>query len=198
MPNVSPYAVASLLLLAASWFPTQPVTPATPPPGPGAVIEAIEGFLRAADEQDAARLEKTFQPRPANSGAVYAPDSKTGELTFQASARQTPYLHFADVAADGKPIHCTDAATATAAVRTQIGGPERELAHRILAIHADCPSGDCSWGSVTFERTFRRDGQRICQPMRATVLVQHQSEPPHMRIFHWHAAPAGPEQLRKG
>jgi len=201
MPNASRYAVASLLLLAASWFPAQPATRATratPPRGPGAVIEAIEGFLRAADEQDAARLEKTFQPRPANSGAVYLPDPKSGELTFQATARQTPYLQFADIAADGKPILCTDAATAIAAVRTQIGGAERELAHRILSIHADCPSGDCSWGSVTFERTFRRDGQRICQPMRALVLVQHQSEPPHMRIFHWHAAPAGPEQLRKG
>jgi len=195
MPNAPRYAVASLLLLAASWLPAHP---ATPPRGPGAVIEAVEGFLRAAAEQDAARLEKAFQPRPAEAGAAYLPDPKTGVLTFQANARLTGYLHFADLAAAGTQITCTDAATAIAAVRTQIHGAERELAHRILSVHADCPSGDCSWASVTFERTFRRDGQRVCQPMRATVLVQHQSEPPHMRIFHWHASPAGPEQLLKG
>ena len=198
MPNAPRCAVASLLLLAASWLPGRPTEPATPPRGPGAVVEAVEGFLRAAAELDLARLEKSFQPRPAEAGAAYLPDPKTGALTFQANVRATGYLHFADLAADGKPILCTDAATAIAAVRTQIGGAERELAHRILAIHADCPSGDCSWASVTFERTFRRDGQRVLQPMRATVLVQHQSEPPHMRIFHWHAAPAGPEQLLKG
>lgn len=195
MPNAPRYAVASLLLVAATWIPPQPTTP---PRGPGAVIEAVEGFLRAADEQDSAGLERSFQPRPAEAGASYLPDPKTGALTCQANSRATGYLHFSDVGADGQQITCSGAAGAIAAVRTRIGGAEREIAHRILSIHADCPSGDGSWGSVTFERTFRRDGQRVLQPMRATVLVQYQGEAPHMRIFHWHASPSGPEQLLKG
>lgn len=195
MPNPLRLAVVPLLLVVASW---QPAQPTVLPRGPGAVLQAIQGFLGAAVEQDAARVQAWFLPKSRQGGADFAIDPKTHELAYQPMERATGYLHFADLGADGKAISCTEVTAVTEAVRTRIGGPERELEHRILSVHADCPSGDCSWGIVEFERSFRRDGQRVCQPMRATVLVQHQSEAPHMRIFHWHASPAGPEQLLKG
>jgi hypothetical protein len=115
-----------------------------------------------------------------------APRSDGGKVVFQ------------EVAADGTHVAAEATAGALAAMLEKVGGKDRELSHRIVSVHADCPSAGCSWGSVELERTWRRDGQRMRVPMRATVLVRYQQEAPHMRIFLWHASRTGPEQLLKG
>jgi len=198
---MSKYASAilfPLFLTASSLLPTaRHASP--PPPGPGAVIEAIEKFLQAADAGDRARLEKMFVPMHRGEGIDYVIDPATQKLTYRQSLQSADAGSlFQDTGADGKPVNAATTAAAVDTLLQKVGGAERELGSRLVSVHADCPGAECSWGSVEFERTFRHEGQRMMVPMHATVLVRYQQEEPHMRIFLWHAAPSGPVQMLKG
>ena len=183
-------SLLSLLLAAASGL---PVRLETPPPGPGAVVEAVEAWLAAAGSSDAARIEACFVALHGSEGADYVLEPSSEQLTFRPVAAEAGGIRFLDVGADGQVVRGTTITEAVAAARTAIGGAGRELQHRVLSVRAHCPGADASWAAVEFERTFRRGGQLVCVPMQATVMVRHQATAPHMRIFLWHASPTGPE-----
>ncbi len=198
MPNLKSVLPAPVLLALGLWA-APPAAP-TPVPGPGAVIQAIEGLVKAVDAGDQQALDKAFLPMHRAEGVQCELDPATGKLEYQEQGGDPDLagIVFRDVGADGAPLQARTVAEASTLLREKVGGKESELSTRILAVRADCPGPHCSWASVTFERTFRRpDGQRVMVPMHATALVRYQSEAPTMRLFLWHASPTGPEQLLK-
>jgi hypothetical protein len=197
MKKILSCSLVSLLLAAASEVPAR-LEPPVPVPGPGAVVEAVQTWLAAATSDDAARIEACFVALPGKEGADYVLEAGSEQLTFRPVAAAAGGIRFLDVGADGKVVRGATIAEAVAAARTTIGGAGRELQHRVLSVRAHCPGADASWGVVEFERTFRRDGQLVCVPMQASVMVRHQAVAPHMRIFLWHASPTGPERQLKG
>jgi hypothetical protein len=132
-------------------------------------------------------------------GVDYVVDPATQKPTLRQARRggDGPRVLFHDIGADGKPVTADSTAGTADVLLHGIGAAERELAHRIVSVRADCPGPECSWGLVEFERTLRHEGQRLMVPMRATVLVRY-LEKEGMRIFLWHAAPSGPAQMLKG
>lgn len=184
-------------LLAAAGLVVVPAVPpplAPPVPGPGAVVSAVNGFLKAVDQQDRERVARSFAPLHRGEDITCGFDPATGALRDLPTVGD---LVFHDVDAQGNPITATDRKSATEALLTAVGGVDRELATTIRSVRAGCPGPECSWGVVEFDRTFRRGAHHVTVPMRATVLVRYQDEEPRMRIFAWHAAPAGPEQQTK-
>lgn len=184
------FAAAALCAAATflSFADERPARPeaTTPVPGPGAVIDAARGILRAIEERDRDRLQRAFEPMRGEEGfaCTFAKDGK-----IEAMDVATSQIVFQDVDRDGKPIGARDVATAIPLLLS-IGGDDGRVEHRLIEARANCPSGDCSWAVVDFERTTRRGDQVVVTPMRATLLTKHRDEAPHMRVFVWHAAPA--------
>jgi len=162
-----------------------PLTTA-PVPGPGAVLEAARGIMRAIEQRDRDQLQRAFEPMHDEEGFACTFDKDGG---VEAMDRATSQLAFQDVDRDGKPIVARDVATAVSLL-LGIGGDDVRVEHRLLGARANCPSGDCSWAVVDFERTTRRGDAVVVTPMRATLLAKYRDEAPHMRVFVWHAVPA--------
>jgi len=182
---------AAALCAAASFLPFAAERPAgpdatTPIPGPGAVIDAARGILRAIEQRDRDALQRAFEPMHGEEGFACT-FGKNGSI--EATDVATSQIVFQDVDRDGKPVAARDVATAIPMLLA-IGGDDVRVEHRLIGARANCPSGDCSWAVVDFERTTRRGDQVVVTPMRATLLTKHRDEVPHMRVFVWHAAPA--------
>ena len=141
------------------------------PVGPGGVIHAVEAFTEALDTGDVAYLRSAMADHEAYQGA--------------------PGFH--DLAFDGKPVEAdtvagfADAWRASVERRGQIA-----VKHDIQRIVADCPSGNCSYAYIEFERLIGAEQtQRV--PMRATVLLRHTDTKPRFKIFHWNVSRADGE-----
>lgn len=183
MPKLPILAVLPALAAIAPLF----AVPAAPPVrGPGAVIQAVQDLVGAVDKGDRAALEKIVVGLRRQEGYACGFDAK-GSIVEEKPAGD---MLFQDVAADGTVVVRNERKAAIDALLTAVGGKDRGLKTTLRRIVADCPSGDCSWGSVEFERTFRRDGREVTVPMRATVLVRYESEDQRMRVFLWHASAA--------
>ncbi len=177
-------ALTAVLPFADARLAHPPTT--TPVPGPGAVIEAARGILRAIEQRDRDQLQRAFEPMHDNEG-FECTFGKDGNL--EGMERAASRLAFQDVDRDGKPVVAHDVATAVSLL-LGIGGDDGRIEHRLLGARANCPSGECSWAVVDFERTTRRGDKVVVTPMRATLLAKYRDEAPHMRVFVWHAAPA--------
>jgi hypothetical protein len=181
------WAIAPVLATAGLF--AVPTTPA-PVPGPGAVIDAVRGFLEATDAGDRQALERaliTIQHEVRcgvdEKGAIKELPPSGAELFFQ------------DVLGDGKVVTAKDGKGALALLCDSIGGKARNAKSRIKSINADCPGPQCSWAQVEFERSFAQGDRVVTVPMSATVLVRYRETEPHMGIFLWHAS-ARPEPAK--
>src|SRR5262245_46480579 len=179
------FAAASLLAAAGIWPVAAPAALLPPMRGPGAVLDAAEGILRAIEARDGDYLARAFESCTLADGVDYAL-GKDGKLE-QVDARSE--LLFADVGVDGKALLATSPAAAVKALLDGLGGKDVTVTHRITSVHADCPGPQCSWGVVDFERTIQCSGGKAAVvPMRATLLARYRNDVPHMRVFGWHAS----------
>jgi len=170
------------LATAAAGAVSFPAGDGAPVPGPGGVIHAVREFVAAVDAGDAAVLRGAFAD--SGPGGLYG-FTDGGEVRHLDSAGK---IAFYDVAEDGGSIHETDPAAAIARIRDSIGGTGRGLETTLRTIRANCPSENCSYAVVEFDRAYGRGDQLQTVPMQATALVRYFSDAPHFRIFHWHAS----------
>ena len=179
-------ALGSALLLS-----TTPVAP--PAAGPGGVIEAVRDFVQAMDQGDVDYMNRAL------TAEIHGVECGIEDGKIVQSKRVGAPVFF-DVSVDGQLIAALDPSEFTKKLR---GGVTTSKAHAletsIRSIRADCPSGNCSYAIVEFDRLYTAGGTKTRVPMRATVLVRHQSaSTPNFEIFHWNAARAGePEQIGK-
>ena len=139
--------------------------------GPGGVIDAVEAFTKAIDAGDVAYLRSAMADHTAHQGA--------------------PGFH--DLAFDGKPVEADTVAAFADAWQTSVKRRgQTGVKHDIKRIVADCPSGNCSYAYVEFDRLIGAEKtQRV--PMRATVLLAHTDAKPWFKIFHWNVSRADGE-----
>lgn len=173
---------ASAVVLAAAGLLSSLSAP--PPRGPGAVLAAATDILTAIERGDAAALRRAFAPMAPEQGVHLAGDAG-GELQ---PVEHPCELVFADLGADGVPVTATTVDAAVRRLLDDVRGKGVTIEHRILSVRADCPSGDCSWGSIDFERVLRRGETTTVVPMRVTLVTRYGAEVPHMRPFVWQAA----------
>ncbi len=175
-------AVASLALSAPAPLPV---------PGPGAVIEAIQKFTQAIDSSDRASLGNAFAT--SCRCVSYRFDDRQ-EIKPSTDAME---LAFTDVAVDGRVLTANSRQAAVDQLLEDVAGKVHPVKTTIRSIRADCPSADCSWGVVDFEREYRQGETKVVVPMRATVLVQFEKGKPGVSIFSWHASVLGSLPLAK-
>lgn len=151
--------------------------------GPGAVLDSARAILRAIEQGDGDALGKVLEPLPEERGLDYT-FGADGEPKLE---NATVGIVFRDRDVAGKLVAVDTVAAAVKAMAIPREGVR--IAHRILRVRADCPSSDCSWASIEFDREIH-DGERVeVVPMTATMLCRYAADAPHMRVFVWHAAP---------
>jgi len=192
--TVTKLLIPVLAALSAPFLALDAATP-PPPPGPGGVIHAMQGFCAAVDRGDADYLAKAMAKRGA--GGPYGFDRENGRI------RQLEGSSFAlfDVTAASEPFAATDQADFVGRMIKDVAHGNGKVETVIHSIRADCPSGDCSYAFLEFDRVFTNGDVKTVVPMRATALVRHTGEgAPDFRVFHWHASLAGApdNEARKG
>ena len=148
-----------------------------PTPGPGGVLDAVEGFLEATARGDFKRVAAGLSDHQAYGGA--------------------PGFH--DTSSDGQTIDAQSArAYAAALERRHQQRDGQAISVDVKRIVADCPSGNCSYAYVEFDRISGVGDDAERTPMRATALLAHSREAPHFLIYHWNAAVATSAVRRQG
>lgn len=174
-------------LVALASFPAFSSPPAPPRAGPGGVITALQSFVRALDTGNRDALTDFMAAKAP--GLEMAFEGDDAEMREKAG----PVVSFFDVAANGDSIAARSRDDAVRTLLAEVGGTDaRRVQTKIIGIHADCPSADCSYGVVAFERHYDAGGAngKTTVPMRATALVRYDEAAKHFRIFHWHASRA--------
>ena len=179
--------LGAALFASASTLSPAPTSAATSGlAGPGGVIDAVQDYLKAVDQGDGDYLEQAF--------ADVAPDGAYGFDETNQKLRQLKRRSgtFFDVTSSGRPITATSAKEFIRMIADEITGSSKagqRLETKIRSIRADCPSGDCSYAVVEFDRIYTADsGQSRVVPMRASALVRFGKGEPHFKLFHWHAS----------
>ncbi len=161
-----------------------PVLPGPVLPGPGGVYDAVVDLVDALDRGDTEYFEKAFTKSRHGLDFYH---KKDGKLSTRES--EGPF-DFYDVAWDGTPKSARSLKELDAYAKTLDRKGEGRPKTNVTAVYADCPSGNCSYAVVEFDRVWGGENlkQRVVQ-MRATALVKHVGgKAPHFRVFHWHAA----------
>ena len=180
---------ALLVLVPMGAFVAPPPLPA-PPAGPGGVITALKAFAQALDDGNASAVGNLIAETSPGADVAFDGDGKSGEMHDV----QGQPLTFFDVTADGAQVEARSKKDAVGKLLDAVASnAQRRLHTKLLRIRADCPSSNCSYGVVEFERTCEQGGKTVTVPMRATALVTYDKDAEHhFRLFHWHASPAGP------
>lgn len=174
--------LGSALLLSGS---------AAPPAGPGGVLEAMRDFLTAVEGNDLTYLRKAVTDERRD--GRYGFDADGGIVKVEGEG-----WSFVDVTGSGEPITARTAdqflLSLTGEYGSKAGG--RQLRIDIRSIQANCPSAECSYAVLEFDRVITLGDEETTVPMRATALLRHQKDQPHFKLFHWHASLRGPVTRR--
>jgi hypothetical protein len=174
--------LATLAAVALAFAGVGNSAPAAPRPlGPGGVYDLHVKLFRALDAGDGAAVEKLL-------------GGKTRGLLIDASGKWSEGgddLRMFLLGPDGAPIETGEAADARKLLLAQDGGADADArwTTRILDGWMDCPSGEVSFATLTFERTGKRDGRTVAQRYRSTSLVSY--ERGAWKLWHLHVSPAG-------
>lgn len=186
--NATRLLFTSLATLGAGFASLLPAPPV--PAGPGGVLDATRAFLAAIDRGDRDYLESALAEAHGMNFGIDA-QGKTKQLDQGA----TPPL-FVEAGPDGSAAigMGKDFVGALLALGADAKGGRR-VKTGVSAILADCPSGDCSYAVVAFERQWTIGERTVTVPMRATALFRHSNGKPNFKLFRWHAS-VGPSTAR--
>lgn len=158
-----------------------------PLPGPGGVIDSMRSFLRAVDQGDREALARHLSDR--GRGQLYGFDEAGERIHHLEGAQQSFY----DVSAFGEPLEATSREQILDELVVKVRGGEVKTV--LTSIRAECPSGECSFAVLEFDRIYKKGDKKTVVPMRATALVTHGGgEAPHFKLFHWHASRVQPQR----
>ncbi len=162
------------------------IVEAEPFTGRAYLQDSLEGMYIAGTYIGEAELLAAFDGQP--DAKVVVRDRWTADLDPEVNLNpESTGIVFRDRDVAGKLVAVDTVAAAVKAMAIPREGVR--IAHRILRVRADCPSSDCSWASIEFDREIH-DGNRVeVVPMTATMLCRYAADAPHMRVFVWHAAP---------
>ena len=181
--------------------------------GPGAVIDAVQAFLRALDSGNPTMMKLLVGQDGLRDGYVVKAQEEDGKVKLKQAKGDTAGRFF-EVSWDGRPVVAKDRKTFFRQLGTHVTCAKikaRTVRTKIHSIRVDCPAPECSYAVVEFERQYwigRKAQPPI--PMQATALVRYVKrkageKAPHFEIFHWHAsraaaaAPAAPAgAVKKG
>lgn len=170
--------------------------PVSAPAGPGGVLDAVKGLLRAIDSGDREYLARAIADR--HHALTWSVDSKGNEVPAQGDDSAASFF---DLGLDGRMVEAAGREAFIERALADLGSSQskgRLVMSRLVSVQAACAAEQCSYAVIEFERIAASDNGEVKMPMRATALFRYESGAPSFKLMHWHASLAKAQTLVNG